>query len=766
MPRQNQDQGSYVSGITGVVPVEKGGTGGRTPEEASANLGGVSRSKIDQPNGIAMTNELGLLKPEYFNQALTYFGPRIKGPKELVRECMARFYITNYSSQLTVNVEVEGYTHQSIGFVSQGPHFAFKVPYDVSEMTVLVTHDGLTDRITLPAVAPRLEAPQCLSPSWVTYGAVAWLEFTLPQFNGTSWFDDYAPAAPGTFRGVGRSTTAINTTYDDYFPVMGRAILTPDYPFTEIRLAGKLSNSNSFMHATVEGVTYSFDTVHDEFVIKPLHNCEVIVDAGVGEVLWVSYTRPVHGNRSDPSTDDLDVWIEIEASPSQTGPWYSFYNNKINYRSGSIRVPLKNVPPGERFYRARYVYKTSVILTSDWSEAIPFRVSADTVAQAVNVISPNVTRGQHFGRGLSTVYLNNTQEFFTSEKLNNGENVVYHYRIVNDVYHYVGLVKLPYESTRLPGEDFGYTTAVSDDGQYLFVGAPKAEFTDIPNTKGAVYVYERTGGGYNFIQRLTDENQQYVNFGQGVTESNDLLVVLVGGTETQLPSLYTYVKNNLNGKFKMMQNVHRGVPGKINWTSISAARHGFPWLETYLSSKGVLVKDLVLLSISGVEYLTEGSQTSASLEIWAFSAVTGVPMTGQLFITHTGNAFATPFYETALGYRVIMTEEGYDEENQKYSGSIYIMDPTNGVLHSLGWFSNKDAGALTLSAGDSPWKSFPVPNLGGRCGDIAVLAGGRGVLLGAFQSTLSINGVACPEGGIIYQLTPLYNNGPTGVAPA
>ena len=94
-------------------------------------------------------------------------------------------------------------------------------------------------------------------------------------------------------------------------------------------------------------------------------------------------------------------------------------------------------------------------------------------------------------------------------------------------------------SLTLTDEDqFGFSVAVSNDGNILFVGAPFDD-TGGGNNTGAVYIFERIGSTWNMVQKIAYEATDLSLsdndlFGESLALSNDgnILFIGAGGNDT------------------------------------------------------------------------------------------------------------------------------------------------------------------------------------------------------------------------------------------
>ncbi|TAE32990.1 MAG: hypothetical protein EAZ91_03785 [Cytophagales bacterium] len=92
---------------------------------------------------------------------------------------------------------------------------------------------------------------------------------------------------------------------------------------------------------------------------------------------------------------------------------------------------------------------------------------------------------------------------------------------------WVALVPLT-PSDLVAADFFGYSVALS--GDYLLVGAPDKDVSGNTN-QGAAYLYQRSGVGWSFVRRITDDSPADTYNGAGVSISNGSFVI--GGSGFQ-----------------------------------------------------------------------------------------------------------------------------------------------------------------------------------------------------------------------------------------
>lgn len=156
MPRQLQSNKARLGRVTGVAPIDKGGTGGATPAEAAQGLGGISRSRLGKPLGPVQADENGRFPLSLLTASGLSVGYTLEGPLTLVNGQTSVFYLTNWSSDATVAVGANVGTAEVIG--------------DEVHVTAPATGSSLTltigDRqVVLPIVPYGSQTPVITSPA-------------------------------------------------------------------------------------------------------------------------------------------------------------------------------------------------------------------------------------------------------------------------------------------------------------------------------------------------------------------------------------------------------------------------------------------------------------------------------------------------------------------------------------------------------------------------------------------------------------------------
>jgi hypothetical protein len=185
-----------------VIPVQDGGTGASSSQEAVANLGGILANKLDQPGGIAQsgpTNKVQIKNlPEHLVRSVT-----IKGPKHIPVGQVVEYKITNYDSHVVYSVSA---TRGSISIIGDTIHYSatqISGPVDitVNDRTITVIVEGArpsTPTVTVKTVGNNIKVTADINGS----------PFTMTVGNATHSETDWELSTDITFRQVIRSSYA------------------------------------------------------------------------------------------------------------------------------------------------------------------------------------------------------------------------------------------------------------------------------------------------------------------------------------------------------------------------------------------------------------------------------------------------------------------------------------------------------------------------------------------------------------------------------
>lgn len=139
MPRQLQRKVGPFDDLKVILKIEEGGTGASTAEQAVENLGGIPRTLLGKPGGVAQADSQGYLSADTLNAAGFKIGYSIEGPITLAHGMTSVFHITNYSDLLIPAVSV------SDGSVSiNGDEISVTAPLTGTEVILTIGEREIT----------------------------------------------------------------------------------------------------------------------------------------------------------------------------------------------------------------------------------------------------------------------------------------------------------------------------------------------------------------------------------------------------------------------------------------------------------------------------------------------------------------------------------------------------------------------------------------------------------------------------------------------
>lgn len=186
------------------VPIEAGGTGGRSPLQAANSLEILSKYRLGQNNGAAKLDANGQVSRSNLGGSIVD-GPTIKGPRQIYAEQTVEYIITNFDSLLPYTVSV------SVGSITRdGALLSYVAPLTAGVLQLTVNGRVLT--IPIQAATPL--NPVILSPIDNALNQGFNLTFTasamaLPAGTANHESSNWEIATDPTF------TTIVRSSYND-----------------------------------------------------------------------------------------------------------------------------------------------------------------------------------------------------------------------------------------------------------------------------------------------------------------------------------------------------------------------------------------------------------------------------------------------------------------------------------------------------------------------------------------------------------------------
>lgn len=612
MPRQNQDHGSYVRGVTATAALNKGGSNAASAVQAVDNLQGIHRSSVGQANGIAWLKEDGLLPVDYFKNLDIYVGPRIKGPATLYRGCSARFLVTNFASYQFASVEIKDHDKNALGYIFQGGHFSFTVPtgFPDNQLVIEVQYDGKTRSITLPIQDPSIAKPVFQTKPNSEMLTSGWFLMEAPVFNGLAAIDRYVPSSSGTFRGATETTASDASIRREYATYSGRGQVPIDAEVAEVVICGRLTNPNNLAWAKIDDAKRMLSDSYTEHSMRFKGNKRIDYVTSPGESITIGLIRPVSGNKTPVAQQTTEYFFEARAVGDDT--WFPV----SSIVSSSPRVTFSGLPTGNIEVRAKIVYMSGeVVLNSPWSDSLPLTVKSNYngVGSAVKIPSDLVST-RFFGRSVAYKKASNGDSLYIGCTVN-GKNCVELRSLDNNPAEWTStdqrMILQPDEPTRIIDGDFGHGISVSEDGDMVLISAPSAKFSDLSGTTGAVYVFKRLGTRFVFLKRITDVNRTQTGFGTMMAQSGAMAFIGSERTVSQQTKVFAYAVEDTVSEEKYILTATYTHPATSSWFSLASP-------QRLPSMPG----NLIPIIATGADTAQQGGQVFETISLITYNTAT------------------------------------------------------------------------------------------------------------------------------------------------
>lgn len=247
-------------------------------------------------------------------------------------------------------------------------------------------------------------------------------------------------------------------------------------------------------------------------------------------------------------------------------------------------------------------------------------------------------------------------------------------------------------------QDFGYSVAVSGDGNTVVVGAPSANGV-VASRYGLVYLFEKPSGGWadaNEDYKLYNLNDTSLDgLGHAVDISYDGSVVVAG-----MP--YYDVNNGTNnGAVNVFEKGSGWGDGPTNWVDYLLAKDlNSSENNTSFGYSVAISADGNVIVVGARTDPTDAGQTTAGSVYVHLRKTTGDLMWNtfgdaqlvQSFTTSAGHVLGTSVDVSNTGKVIVVGAPGFDDTGQSNVGAVFVyIEPTGG------WTSGADNGT-----GDPP----------------------------------------------------------------
>lgn len=712
MPRQNQYSGSFVREVTGVVPVNKGGTGADNPVDAVDNLNGLHRATIDQANGLATLGQGKLLLPEYFSKFKAYIGPRIKGPTVIQRNCCTQYLITNPSSDTEINITFYDQTgdeipKESMYYHIDAPYFRFNVVDDfITEVKIALNYYNGRDNAgnmvsevleyVVPVEDPYIAKPVIKTPTGTVFNTRPVIEVTAPEFIGDAIVLDTSDRYTGAYKGTYFYEESPNNGARSPFSYYsGEAEISPNWPVSCVVIGGKLTHPDNIAYAEIDGVRYPLSTTEGFYRVKYRDSMKVKIVTSGSQNIAVGFLKPTQGHLTD-DPNSCFVRANIEVARIGTEDWERATNDVYSKVTNSLQFPLNLLTAehsGQLKVRVRYEYivlpyQEVATLVSEYSDPINIDyVFLGIDRYTATFLPPHLQSSKFFGSEIAVLDKGNQSELFiTGQKTDQGR-LVYQHRaeLINAPYQlkcdYLTSITAPNDATRAQMLKFGEKLAVTEDGNLLFISAPDAVYSDVTGTTGVVYVYRRSGQRWVLLERLFDPDRLAKGFGTHLLVIGDQLIVGNEADAQQKPTLYIY---------------------DIGWhDDVASVSFGRSYIDQR-PQLSVLWYDIVApknydkieQTIPVCFFYVEGGSGGYTYKkaLYLYTPTNGSFSEVSVTDLAAASALNDPVYRAE---EHAMTLKEYDEATRTYSGQIYSLTDNGSNIVEYTWMHSFDSGLLT-----------------------------------------------------------------------
>lgn len=451
MPRQLQDGFGCVRPLSVITPIARGGTAADNAPQAVTNLGGISRTKIDVPNGVAGADQDGYLKMKYLEAIGLFSGISLEGPTKLVRSKPGApnrpiYYVTNYHSPSTPVVNCA--TQQVMdSMVFDWPFFSFDVPETGTEVVLNINGRDYA----FPLVDDAIERPSILLKSGTTIPNAGLIRASKYRTTGWTYIGDET-----------NWTTLTEGEVEIPFVETYRSILV-------------------YGRAGTEGLIEVSDG--EDVLVFPSAQIMMTIEPD-----YTGTVKILRRNATEGKYAILNNTMKQGATNWEIATDFNFNNVVLSETSAGAHKSSLPIALADGVYYARVQYQAGTV-QSEWSIPVMFKVEADAAGldEKSAVTDPVFTEGENFGyalaigrSGLLAVGAP------TDPKSESSAGVVYAYQRHGYQPSYLGRISSP---TGTYGERFGAALSVRDDDR-IFVGAPGVN-------NGRVYFYDTSAGSFS-----------------------------------------------------------------------------------------------------------------------------------------------------------------------------------------------------------------------------------------------------------------------------
>lgn len=511
-----------MSETEGARQIDQGGIGATTLTQGAKNLGLVTRDMANQPYGVLLLNSVGAFDRSVLPGSVSDpSNPSLYGGVSVIVNQVLTLKITNYDSFTTYTVNAVGGTA-----VVKGEDVVFTA--GSVAMAGSITLNGESYAITVVSVPEAVVAtPSITSPVNGTTSVSATVNVTSSTFSISNSSDTHASSDWEISTDSGFATTfaqSLNdTTNKTSWSVSGLASLTKYYLRTRQRSSGgKVSPWSPISNFTTKAF---YPSVQVQRLLSP--------SPEGGEYFGQSIAL---------SSDGKTLLAGAPGNDGQFSNEGTTYLFQLNGNSSFVQ----NSQLASDAAGANYQFGASVAVSSDGNRAVvgqPYSYTGAFVYDNktseglgwVRTQSLSGVYGDYYGYTVaisgdgSTIAISAPQKAGTNA---NQVGAVYIYILASGTWSYQTILT---PGSVTSSARFGFSTALSSDGNTLIVGAPYYDGT--ANEQGAAYVFTRSGSTWTQQAKLVATSPGASdNFGTSValSDSGDRALVGTPGRSTSV----------------------------------------------------------------------------------------------------------------------------------------------------------------------------------------------------------------------------------------
>ena len=489
-------------------PINKGGTGSRTISGAIETLSLIPKSLINQPNGI-LAKVGGIIPNDKIDPSLNPGGPNIVGPTTIDAGVSGQYTISNYDSKKSYSVTVDK------GTVSRNEDIITYTAPTQGGMPASMVINGKVINIDIRRLGA--DKPSIVSPVNNTTGIKVTCTFTSSDFKSIGGvvlphtYSDWELATDPDFTNVVQSSL-LSTTNKTTWVVTGLLKNTQYYVRTRHH-----TNTYGYSEWSTTNNISTRTSYHPAFEVAKLLAGDGAASDNFGISVAIS---------SDGNTAIVGSYFDDNERGTDAGSSYIFTRSGSTWTQ-QAKLIASDGAGNDQFGRSVAISgngNTAIVgsyrnNTSKGSAYIYTR-SGSTWTQQAKIAANDAVSNDWFGFSVSISNDGNTA-IVGAYVDDNGRGSAYIFTRSGSTW--TQQAKLV-ASDAADGDWFGYSLAISGDGNTAIVGARNDD-----SAKGSAYIYTRTGSTWTQQAKLiASDGAGNDRFGFSVAISGDGNTVILG----------------------------------------------------------------------------------------------------------------------------------------------------------------------------------------------------------------------------------------------